>query len=88
MRTWAEAIWQNRHGETRGVWILLGVLGAIVTVLYVIVALIAVPIDRAACRQTGAQAGLAVRYEFPAGCFIRVDDQWVPEDRWIHNTGK
>lgn len=44
--------------------------------------------DRRHCGTVGTAARLPARWTFWAGCFIKVDDQWVPLDRWIYMNGR
>jgi len=39
-------------------------------------------LDRAECRQAAARLGVERRYDFPSGCYYRIDNRWVPADTY------
>jgi len=35
-----------------------------------------------ACTVLQEETGLETKYEFWNGCFVKLDDRWVPQDNW------
>lgn len=44
-------------------------------------------LDRAACTEKGQQTGLNVEYHLLSGCYVQVDGQLIPYDKWIKISG-
>lgn len=40
--------------------------------------------SRRSCSDITAQTGIETKYTFWSGCYVRLDSQWVPEERWRH----
>lgn len=39
------------------------------------------------CSQLEEQAFVSTKYQFPSGCYVFVNDTWIPSDVWLENTG-
>lgn len=44
-------------------------------------------LDRRTCLQRGERTGMSVQYEMLSGCYVRIDGQLIPFDRWVQVSG-
>lgn len=43
---------------------------------------IATVLDRNNCDKRGEITGFSTAYDWPTGCYIRINDRWIPYDKW------
>jgi hypothetical protein len=51
------------------------------------VGFVASNLDRTECLQRGEKTGMDVQFELLSGCYVRVDGQLVPYDKWVQVSG-
>lgn len=34
------------------------------------------------CDQIGEESAVDTKYRFISGCYVKIDEKWVPEERW------
>jgi len=61
-------------------------LTAFVVIIAVIIAVV-FAIERHVCGELESNTGHQTKYDFPSGCYIQIDNQWVPSSTWVENTG-
>lgn len=42
---------------------------------------------RYSCQETERLTTVDTHYSLASGCLVRVNNEWVPYDRWIENSG-
>lgn len=44
-------------------------------------------LDRTACLDGGKKTGMTVEYDLLSGCYIKIDNRFIPYDRWVQVSG-
>jgi hypothetical protein len=58
------------------------VLFPVLLIGFVLCAFGAVACDAMQCDDLSAQSGKVTKYSPLSGCYVKVDDKWIPEERW------
>lgn len=52
-----------------------------------LLAIVAVVGELEECHDTARRTGYETSYDFPSGCYIKVDnDRWIPLEKWVNST--
>lgn len=63
-------------------FLFLGKAVAIVSVCITLVIGAGIAAGSSQCKQFGKRSQVETTYEFPSGCFVKVDGQFIPRETW------
>lgn len=71
----------NANGVLEGFGLILVIGGS----LFLIVALVSIPAlfyDKMACNRFGMTSEVETKFDFMGGCYVKVDDKFIPKKNW------